>query len=80
MAQLAVELEVSAWSLYQWRKLYGPAVRGTGSVPQTLAEKDAEIRQLRAEVVRMRERELVLKKSLGILSETPESGMPKSKR
>jgi transposase len=80
VAQLAVELGVSAWSLYQWRKLYGPSVRGTGSVPQTLEEKDAEIRQLRAEVLRMREREIVLKKSLGILSETPESGMPKSKR
>jgi transposase len=79
VAQLAVELGVSAWSLYQWRKLYGPAVRGTGSVPQTMEEKDAEIRQLRAEVMRMREREIVLKKSLGILSETPESGMPRSK-
>jgi hypothetical protein len=49
-------------------------------VPQTPEEKDAEIRQLRAELSRMREREIVLKKSLGILSETPESGMPGSKR
>jgi len=31
-------------------------------------------------VMRMRERENVLKKSLGILSETPESGMPRSRR
>ena len=53
---------------------------GTGSVPQTMEEKDEEIRQLRAEVVRMREREIVLKKSLGILSETPGSGMPRSRR
>ena len=80
MAQIAAELGVSTWTLYQWRKLYGPSVRGTGSVPQTMAEKDDEIRQLRAEVLRMREREIVLKKSLGILSETPESGLPKSKR
>lgn len=80
MTQIAAELGVSTWSLYQWRKLYGPAVRGTGSVPQTMEEKDEEIRQLRAEVLRMRERETVLKKSLGILSETPESGLPKSKR
>jgi hypothetical protein len=28
----------------------------------------------------MQERENMLKKSLGILSETPESGMPRSKR
>ena len=80
VAQVAVELGVSAWSLYQWRKLYGPSVRGTGSVPQSMEEKDEEIRQLRAEVLRMREREIILKKSLGILSETPESGLPKSKR
>jgi len=53
---------------------------GTGSVPQTMEEKDEEIRQLRAEVVRMREREIVLKKLLGILSETPGSGMPRSRR
>ena len=38
------------------------------------------IGRLRAEVLRLREREIVLKKSLGILSETPESGMPGSKR
>ena len=80
VTQVAVELGISTWSLYQWRKLYGPAVRGVGSVPQTMEEKDEEIRRLRAEVVRMREREIILKKSVGILSETPESGMPGSKR
>lgn len=78
--QIAAELGISTWTLTQWRKLYGPSVRGTGSVPQTMDEKDEEIRQLRAEVLRMREREIVLKKSLGILSETPERGMPGSKR
>ena len=78
--QIAAELGISTWTLCQWRKLYGPSVRGTGSVPQTMDEKDEEIRQLRAEVMRMREREIVLKKSLGILSETPERGMPGSKR
>ena len=59
--QIAAELGISGWTLCQWRKLYGPSVRGTGSVPQTMEEKDEEIRQLRAEVVRMREREIVLK-------------------
>ena len=78
--QVAAELGVSTWVLYRWRKLYGPAVKGTGPAPQTMEEKDAEIRRLRAELVRMREREVVLKKSLGILSETPESGMPRLKR
>jgi hypothetical protein len=40
-----------------------------------MEEKDAEIRRLRAELVRMREREIVLKKLLGVLSETPDSGI-----
>lgn len=78
--EVAAELGVSTWVLYRWRKLYGPAVKGSGPAPQTMEEKDAEIRRLRAELIRMREREIVLKKSLGILSETPESGMPGSRR
>jgi hypothetical protein len=49
-------------------------------VPQTLEEAEKEIGRLRAELIRMREREIVLKKSVGILSETPESGMPRLKR
>lgn len=80
VAQLAHELGVSAWVIYRWRKLYGPPVKAAGAPPQTMEQKDEEIRRLRAELVRMRERETVLKKSLGILSETPESGMPGSKR
>jgi hypothetical protein len=48
--------------------------------PRSSEEKDEEIRRLRAEVGRLRERETILKKSLGILSETPGSGMPESTR
>ena len=51
-----------------------------GPEPKTLEEAGKEIGRLRAEVIRMREREVVLKKSLGILSETPESGMPRLRR
>jgi hypothetical protein len=43
-------------------------------------EVEAENLRLRLELRRMREREDVLKKSLGILSETPTSGLPKLKR
>ena len=47
--------------------------------PRTLEEAIAEITRLRTELGRMHERENVLKKSLGILSETPGSGLPRSR-
>ena len=77
---VAEELGVPVDRLYEWRRLYAPRPGVAGPGPQTPEEKDAEIRRLREELVRMQEREIVLKKSLGILSETPESGMPRSKR
>lgn len=78
--QIAAELGVTDTMLYEWRRVYAPRPGADTGTPQTAAEKDEEIRRLRAEVVRLHEREIVLKKSLGILSETPESGMPKWKR
>ena len=77
---VARELEISDSLLHTWRQTYAPRPGVTAGVPQTLEEKDAEIRRLREELVRMQEREMVLKKSLGILSETPGSGMPKLPR
>ena len=77
---VAKELGLPAWQLYEWRKLFAPRAGEGGPAPQNLEEAEREIGRLRAEVMRMREREVVLKKSLGILSETPESGMPRLKR
>lgn len=77
---VARELGLPAWQLYEWRKIYAPRPGDGGPRPQTLEEAEKEIERLRTEVLRMREREIVLKKSVGILSETPESGMPRSKR
>jgi transposase-like protein len=77
---VAKELGLPAWQLYEWRKSYAPRPGAGGPPPQTLEEAAKEIGRLRAEVMRMREREVVLKKSLGILSETPESGMPRLQR
>lgn len=75
------EIGVSTWALYRWRKLYGPGPSGT-SAPQarTLEESEEEVRRLREELLEMREREMVLEKSLGILSETPGRSMPKFRR
>lgn len=71
--QIAESLGLTPTNLYQWRSLYGPRpAPGGGEQPKrTLAQAEEENRELRAEVARMREREIVLKKSLGILSETP---------
>lgn len=79
---MARELGISAWTLRCWRKRHASSSGGTGrAIAQLTAEqKDEEIQRLRAEVVRLSEREIILKKSLGILSEASESGMPRSKR
>lgn len=75
---VAKELGVSLARLYEWRKDYGPKPSGQGSTAaaRTMEQVEAENRRLREEVFRLREREAVLKKSLGILSETPGRGMP----
>jgi transposase len=80
--EVAAELGLSEWTLTRWRRQYAPRPSAGGAAPATLTpeQKDEEIGRLRAEVVRLREREIVLKKSLGILSETPGSGMPGSRR
>ena len=71
---------VSPAEFYRWWKKYGPVRAKSASSVRTLEQVEEENRRLRAELQRMCEREEVLKKSLGILSETPASGMPKLKR
>jgi transposase len=75
---VAEELGIPESILYDWRKRYAPRP-GTLARPQSLDEAQEEIARLRGELARMQEREIVLKKSLGILSETPGSGMPRSR-
>lgn len=77
---VAKELGIPGWQLYEWRKLYAPRPGDGGPAPLTLEEAMKENGRLRGELIRMREREEALKKSLGILSETPERGMPRLRR
>ncbi len=79
---IAKELGITEHALYRWRHEYmtAPNKPLDRRYPEAPEQKDEEIRRLRAENERLREREIILKKSLGILSETPESGMPKSRR
>lgn len=76
---IAEELGVAESQLYDWRKRYAPRPGHDSAQPQSLEQAQQEIARLRGELVRMQEREVVLKKSLGILSETPGSGSPRSK-
>ena len=61
---VAQELEINIWTLYRWRKQYARVPAGGGvATALRLEDKDEEIWRLCAEVVRLQEREIVLKKS-----------------
>lgn len=80
--QIARELGISDSLLHQWRRRFAPAPSGASAVKeaQSPEQKDELIAWQAAEITRLREREIILKKSLGILCETPERGLPGSKR
>ena len=80
--QIADQIGISDSLLHNWRRQYAPTPASASEVKgaMTPEQKDEEIARLRAENARLREREIILKKSLGILSETPESGMPRLRR
>jgi len=56
VAEVSEWLGVSTYSLYQWKKRFGKA--GSGN-----AEKDAEIRRLQKELLRVTEERDILKKA-----------------
>ena len=74
VTEVARELGVSTFSLNTWKKVYGQATGVGSAAPATAAELAAENARLRADTARLRQREEVLKKTLGILSEVPPSG------
>ena len=81
-AKVAAELGIRPPLLYRWAHLERePNASKTESKPgRSVEELEAEIRRLRAENAKLLEQREVLKKSLGILSEVPQSGMPESSR
>ncbi len=81
-AKVAAELGIRPPLLYRWAGLArAPETGRTGTKPErSLEALEAEIRRLRAENAKLLEQREVLKKSLGILSEVPPSGMPGSNR
>lgn len=80
-AMVAAELGIQAPLLYRWAKEERRAAGGGGPGPEvTVAELQAENERLRSENAKLLEQREVLKKSLGILSELPPRGMPKSSK
>src|SRR5688572_12256473 len=81
-AKIGAELGVRASLLYIWARKYRVAAQQGGHPVRTehLEAMRAEIERLREENAKLLEQREVLKKSLGILSEPPPRGMPKSSR
>lgn len=80
VAQVARELEVSPFSLYAWKRKFGRTVRPAAPAPTDLGASQDENRALKAEVARLRLREEILKKTLGILSEPAPNAASASRR
>ena len=80
-AKVAAELGIRAPLLYKWARLQRGAAYGGPALeraPARVEQLQERIRQLTEENAKLREQREVLKKSLGILSETPPRSMPKS--
>ncbi len=82
VAKVAAELGIRPPLLYRWARLERlPAADQSGRQSRrSVEELEVENHHLRAENTKLLEQREVLKKSLGILSEVPHSGMPGSNR
>jgi transposase len=79
-AKVGAELGIRPALLFRWAKAQRDRKTGQSARPaRALEEIEAENRRLREENAQLIEQREILKKSLGILSETPRRGMPGSK-
>jgi transposase-like protein len=83
IGEVARELGIPGDALYRWRVEYGVTARKGAppapAGPRSVTDLERENRDLRAKLADMQEREIILKKSLGILSDAPGRSMPKWK-
>ena len=81
-AKVAAELGIRPSLLYKWStdaRQAGEAPSQAARGARSLEQLEAENRRLREENAKLLEQREVLKKSLGILSETPGRGLPRSR-
>jgi transposase len=70
-SQISKEFGVNIWNLRDWKRRYGPSAAPLdGAVPKTAEELARENQQLRRELARVTMQRDILKKTMGILSET----------
>ena len=70
-AQVAPEFGVNIWNLRDWKRQYGSLAKPVDApMPQTPEEMSREIQQLRRELARVTIQRDILKKTMGILSES----------
>lgn len=80
-AKVAEELGIRAPLLYRWARMQRESAAGglpLSSAPASIEQLQERIRCLTEENAKLLEQREVLKKSLGILSETPPRSMPRS--
>lgn len=79
-AKVGAELGIRPALIFRWAKAQRDRKAGQAARPaRSLEQIEAENARLREEVAKLTEQREILKKSLGILSETPRRGMPGSK-
>ena len=73
---IAEELGIRCHLLYAWKKRFTPGpgeAKPAAPKPATLAEAQAQLAAAQREIRHLREQRDILKKTLGIISETPPS-------
>ncbi len=69
--QIAQEFGVNVWNLRDWKRQYGSSAKPVDApIPKTPQEMSREIQQLRRELARVTLQRDILKKTMGILSES----------
>ncbi len=70
-AEIAKEFGLPLWTLRDWKRKYTAGAKPVDApVPQTREEMSREIQQLRRELSRVTMQRDILKKTMGILSES----------
>ena len=80
VTEVAQELGVSPFSLYEWRRKLRRQIDLQAPLPKTLEGLEEEIERLREALQRSQLREEILKKSLGIFAEAPANPSPSLRR